>query len=64
MPPSASGLVERTVPSVRRQSGHGEDLFGRQVRDVEDPALRLAAAAEPMRAGGMEADRQVGAGAA
>ena len=32
VPPSASGRVERTVPSARRAVGRREDLLGRQVR--------------------------------
>ena len=42
--------------------GAGEDLLGRQVRHMEDPALRLDAAAKPASAGWKEADGQIGAG--
>ena len=41
VPPSCSGRVERTVPSVRRQSGHVKTSSVGRFGDVVDPVDRL-----------------------
>ena len=51
VPPSCSGRVERTVPSVRRQSGHAKTSSVGRFAHVLDPVDGLEPAAAPARAG-------------
>ena len=60
MPPSASGNVERTVPSVQAPVGGRVDLLGRHVDEVRDAVDRLLGAGQPA-VRRVEPDAQVGA---
>ena len=64
MPPSASGNVERTVPSVAPAVGGREDLLGRHVDDVRDAVDGLLGAGQPAVPLGIRPTREVGARAA
>ena len=61
MPASASGRVERTVPSVRRQSGAVKTSSVGRFATWKMPST-VSPPPPIQRAPGQEADRQVGAG--